>query len=52
MLIPRSQKWQIRLGSTDAPNEKDEWCTIVGVVADAQYRKLGVTQGDIFIAFN
>jgi putative ABC transport system permease protein len=42
---------QISLGSADAPGDKDEWCTIVGVVADAQYRKLGVTQGDIFIPF-
>jgi len=49
--VRRSVGEQIRLGSTDAPDEKDEWCTIVGVVANAQYRKLGVTQGDIFIPF-
>jgi putative ABC transport system permease protein len=49
--VRRSVGKQIRLGSTDAPDEKDDWCTIVGVVADAQYRKLGVTQGDIFIPF-
>jgi predicted permease len=47
----RSVGEQIRLGSTDAPDEKEDWCTIVGVVADAQYRKFGVTQGDIFIPF-
>jgi hypothetical protein len=49
--IRRTVGEQISLGSTDTPDEKDDWCTIVGVVADAQYRKLGVTQGDIFIPF-
>jgi putative ABC transport system permease protein len=49
--IRRSVGGQISLGSTDTPDEKGDWCTIVGVVADAQYRKLGVTQGDIFIPF-
>jgi predicted permease len=49
--VRRSVGEQIRLGNTDASDEKDDWCTIVGVVADAQYRKLGVTQGDIFIPF-
>lgn len=49
--LQRAVGGQIRLGSLDAPDEKGGWCTIVGVVADAQYRKLGVTQGDIFIPF-
>jgi putative ABC transport system permease protein len=49
--LRRAVGGQIRLGSLDAPDEKGGWCTIVGVVADAQYRKLGVTQGDIFIPF-
>jgi putative ABC transport system permease protein len=49
--VRRAVGGQIRLGSLDAPDEKGGWCTIVGVVADAQYRKLGVTQGDIFIPF-
>ena len=42
---------QIRLGRADAPEENGGWWTVVGVVADAQYRKLGVTQSDIFVPY-
>ena len=42
---------QISLGLADAPNEKTQWWTVVGIVQDAQYRKLGITQGDIFVPF-
>jgi len=28
-----------------------EWLTIVGIVQDAQYRKLGIVQGEIFVPF-
>jgi putative ABC transport system permease protein len=41
---------QIKLGRA-RPDENTEWWTIAGVVADAQYRKLGITQRDIFIPF-
>ena len=41
---------QIKLGRA-RPDENTEWWTVVGVVADAQYRKLGITQRDIFIPF-
>lgn len=39
---------QIKLGR---PNEAGEWSTIVGVVADAQYRQLGTVRHDIFTPF-
>ncbi|MGH9705054.1 MAG: ABC transporter permease, partial [Candidatus Acidiferrales bacterium] len=41
---------QVALGRSQ-PDENTAWWTVVGVVADAQYRKLGVTQRDIFIPF-
>ncbi len=49
--VQRSIGQQISLGRADAPNEKTEWWTIVGIVEDAQYRKLGITQGEIFVPF-
>lgn len=49
--IRRAVGEQIRLGSLDAPDDHNDWCTVVGVVADAQYRKFGLTQGDIFVPF-
>lgn len=49
--VERSIGEQIRLGLADAPNEKTQWWTVVGIVQDAQYRKLGITQGDIFVPF-
>ncbi len=49
--VERSIGQQIRLGRADAPDENSEWCTITGIVEDAQYRKLGVTQGEIFVPF-
>jgi putative ABC transport system permease protein len=49
--VQRSIGQQISLGRANAPNEKTEWWTIVGVVEDAQYRKLGITQGEIFVPF-
>jgi putative ABC transport system permease protein len=39
---------QIKLGG---PGEDAKWDTIVGVVADAQYRHLGTVRHDIFLAF-
>jgi putative ABC transport system permease protein len=39
---------QIKLGPA---GEAGEWCTIAGVVADAQYRQLGTVRHDIFIPF-
>ena len=39
---------QIKLGG---PEEHGEWSTIVGVVADAQYRQLGTVRHDIFLPF-
>lgn len=39
---------QIRLGS---PEDNETWSTIVGVVADAQYRQLGSVRQDIFLPF-
>ena len=39
---------QIKLGPAE---EGGEWSTIVGVVADAQYRQLGAVRHDIFIPF-
>src|SRR5215472_2085274 len=42
---------QISFGRSHTPDDAEGWCTVVGVVADAQYRKFGVTQGDIFIPF-
>ena len=42
---------QIRLGRAETVDERSEWWTIVGVVGDAQYRKLGITQGDIYVPF-
>lgn len=41
---------QIGLARVATPADQD-WRTIVGVVADAQYRKMGVTQGDMFLPF-
>jgi putative ABC transport system permease protein len=41
---------QLGLVGAAAPAELD-WRTIVGVVADAQYRRMGLTQGDIFLPF-
>jgi len=49
--VQRSIGQQISLGRADAPNEKTEWWTIIGIVQDAQYRKLGITQGEIFVPF-
>src|SRR5260370_40298046 len=49
--VQRSIGQQISLGRADEPNEKTEWWTIIGLVADAQYRKLGITQGEIFVPF-
>ena len=49
--VQRSMGRQVRLGRADALDENSEWWTIIGVVADAQYRKLGITQGDIFVPF-
>src|SRR5216684_3949618 len=49
--VQRSIGQQISLGRADAPNEKTEWWTIIGIVEDAQYRKLGITQGEIFVPF-
>ena len=39
---------QIKLGGPEGPGE---WSTIVGVVADAQYRQLGAVRHDIFLPF-
>ncbi len=39
---------QIKLGR---PDEDGQWSTIVGVVADAQYRQLGTVRHDIFLPF-
>ena len=39
---------QIRLGG---PDDNRTWCTIVGVVTDAQYRQLGAIRHDIFLPF-
>jgi putative ABC transport system permease protein len=39
---------QIKLGR---PDEDGPWSTIVGVVADAQYRQLGTVRHDIFLPF-
>ncbi|MGH9735928.1 MAG: ABC transporter permease [Candidatus Acidiferrales bacterium] len=41
---------QIGLARAATPADQD-WRTIVGVVADAQYRRMGVRQGDIFLSF-
>lgn len=49
--VQRSMGRQVSLGRADARDENREWWTIVGVVADAQYRQLGITQGDIFVPF-
>ncbi|MGH9744352.1 MAG: FtsX-like permease family protein, partial [Candidatus Acidiferrum sp.] len=49
--VRQSVGQQITLDDVDAPDEKGDWCSIVGVVADAQYRKLGVTEGDTFVPF-
>ena len=49
--VGRSIGKQFSLGEADVPDEKSDWCTVIGVVADAQYRKLGITQDDIFIPF-
>ncbi len=49
--VQRSIGRQISLGRADTPNERTEWWTIVGIVEDAQYRKLGITQGEIFVPF-
>jgi putative ABC transport system permease protein len=39
---------QIKMGR---PEEEGGWCTVVGVVADAQYRQLGTLRHDIFLPF-
>ena len=49
--VERSIGQQISLGRAEAPNENTEWWTIIGIVEDAQYRKLGITQGEIFVPF-
>ena len=49
--VERSLGQQIRLGRAEAPRENSEWWTVTGVVEDAQYRKLGITQGEIFVPF-
>ena len=49
--VERSLGQQIRLGRAEAPHENSEWWTVTGVVEDAQYRKLGITQGEIFVPF-
>lgn len=41
---------QIGLARAATPADQD-WRTIVGVVADAQYRRIGVRQGDMFLSF-
>jgi putative ABC transport system permease protein len=47
--VQRAIGRQIRLGCADALDQTSGWSTIIGVVADAQYRKLGITQEDIFV---
>jgi putative ABC transport system permease protein len=49
--VQRSIGQRISLGRADAPNENTGWCTIIGIVEDAQYRRLGITQGEIFVPF-
>src|SRR5205823_10513613 len=49
--VERALGQQIRLGRAEAPYENSEWWTVTGVVEDAQYRKLGITQGEIFVPF-
>lgn len=39
---------QIKMGD---PTEEGKWCTVIGVVADAQYRQLGTVRHDIFLPF-
>jgi putative ABC transport system permease protein len=39
---------QIKMGD---PAEEGKWCTVIGVVADAQYRQLGTVRHDIFLPF-
>jgi putative ABC transport system permease protein len=39
---------QIKMGD---PTEEGKWCTVIGVVADAQYRQLGTMRHDIFLPF-
>lgn len=41
---------QLGLARAATPANQD-WRTIIGVVADAQYRRLGIAQGDIFLPF-
>ena len=39
---------QIKMGD---PTEEGKWCTVIGVVADAQYRQIGTVRHDIFLPF-
>ncbi|HWW17270.1 MAG TPA: ABC transporter permease [Candidatus Saccharimonadales bacterium] len=39
---------QIKMGD---PTDEGEWHTVIGVVADAQYRQLGTVRHDIFLPF-
>ena len=48
--VQRAIGKQIGTARATTPADQD-WRTIVGVVADAQYRKMGITQGDIFLSF-
>lgn len=48
--VDRANGKQLALGQAATPTSAD-WRTIVGVVADAQYRRLGVAQGEIFLPF-
>lgn len=42
---------ELALGPADAPDRASDWLSIAGVVADAQYRSFGVTQGDLFLPY-
>lgn len=48
--VQRAIGKQLGMARAATPEDQD-WRTIVGVVADAQYRKLGIEQGDIFLPF-
>lgn len=48
--VQRAIGKQLGLARAATPADQD-WRTIVGVVADAQYRKFGIEQDDIFLPF-
>lgn len=48
--VPRAIGKEIGLARATTPADQD-WRTIVGVVADAQYRRMGLRQGDMFVPF-